>query len=212
MREALARSRIAFASRVIMRVIEDLADWGGEMPAILAVPAAGAAERRDALRRLVARVLYLPAEAVAIAHEEGQAPRLLHPAGAGLHLSSASRAGRAALAVGRAPLGIDIEAIEPGAEPPWNVLHPSERDWLSGLETGERGRSFARIWAGKEAYLKALGAGFSREPASVAVLPAEDLGALRVVDTERRAATRVSTTYVNFDGRAYAVALAELVG
>ncbi len=188
----------------------NLADWDGVLPAVLVAPVRDQEARRGLLRALAARVLELAPERVAVAHEEGRAPRLVEPAWSGLRLSSAGRAGMAALALGRGPIGVDIEAVEPGAETPWNVLHPDERIWLSGLPVEEGPRGFARLWAAKEAYLKALGTGLGREPSSFAALPAENRRAeMRVIDPAQRASS-VSTAWVTQDGREFAVALAEL--
>jgi phosphopantetheinyl transferase len=189
-----------------MRPMTNLAEWDGALPAMLVGPAGDQEARRGLLRALAARVLHIPPELVVVAHGEGRAPWLLAPEASGLCLSSASRAGMAALAVGRGPIGVDIEAVEPGIEPPWNVLHPDERACLSGLAPDEQGRSFARIWAAKEAYLKALATGLGREPSSFAALPADETGAeMRMVDPGRPAA-KVTTAWVTREARDYAVA------
>ena len=62
-----------------------------------------------------------------------------------------------------------MEAVEPGREPPWHVLHRAEAEALRASTAGGRARAFARLWSCKEAYLKALGLGLAREPASVRV-------------------------------------------
>ena len=195
-----------------MRPISDLAQWAGDLPVVLVAAASDAPARRLLLRELAARVLQLAPDAVVIAHREGRAPRLaMPPETTGLHLSSASRAGLAALAVGRVALGVDIEAVEPGREPPWNVLHPDERAWLAGLSAPEQARSFALLWAAKEAYLKALGIGLAREPSSFVILPGQIAGSMRLVDPARAGAgVRLSAEIVAHGGRDFAVALAEL--
>jgi phosphopantetheinyl transferase len=193
-----------------MRPMANLAKWDGALPAVLVAPAGDQAARRGLLRALAARVLHLSPEDVALAYEEGRAPELIAPEASGLRLSSASRAGTAALAVGRGPIGVDIEAVEPGIEPPWNVLHPGERAWLSGLSQNQQRRGFAQLWAVKEAYLKALGTGLGREPSSFAALPADQTDAdMRITDPGRPGAS-VATAWVTWEGRDYAVALAEL--
>jgi phosphopantetheinyl transferase len=193
-----------------MRLISDPEDWNGELPPVLVAPASGTAERRALLRALVAYVLGAAPDVVSIAHEEGRAPRLLVPEDAAFHLSSASRDGLAALAVGRAPVGVDIELVEAATEPPWHVLHPEERAWLMGLPAGERERGFARLWAAKEAYLKALGIGVAREPSSFAVLPEGE--AMQVRDPARPGERiLVATASTTDGGRDFAVALVERV-
>ena len=60
--------------------------------------------------------------------------------------------------------------IDEVQEPPWTVLAPEEREALAGLaEPDVRHATFLRVWTLKEAVLKALGTGLSREPASVAI-------------------------------------------
>lgn len=194
-----------------MRIIADGADWAGEMPAVLVAVAADADARRALLAALAARVLGGAREAVRIEHGSGRAPTLVFPPGAALHLSSASRAGVAALAVGRDRLGIDIEAVEPSFAPPWKVLRREEQEWLRALASDERPLAFARLWAAKEAYLKALGIGFARPPESFAVLP-DAGGELGIVDPEtgRAGVVRLATACVERSGGEFAVALAEL--
>ena len=145
-----------------VRIITDPEDWDGELPALAVAAPAGVEERRALLRRLVARTLGRHLDAIAIAHEPGRAPRLVRPEGTGLLLSSASREGFAALALARSPVGVDVERVEPDRDPPWNVLHPAERRWLEDTPVAARARAFARLWAVKEAYLKAVGTGLVR--------------------------------------------------
>ena len=145
--------------------------WDGSGAAAWALPEIGdEPTRRLRLRELAARALGVEADAVRIAHRDGLPPRLVAPAGRGLHLSSASRGGWVALAVAPGPVGVDIEAVEDRAEIPYGVLHPDEAADLRGRPGGERPRAFARLWTVKEAYLKALGTGLSRDPASFRVI------------------------------------------
>lgn len=130
---------------------------------------AGLDDRRAALRDLAATALSVPPDRVRIVHREGEAPRLVAPSGRVLHLSGASRGGWAALAAAAGPVGIDIETVEPAADLPEKVLHPDEVLALRRLSGHDRPRAFARLWTVKEAYLKALGIGLAREPASFRV-------------------------------------------
>jgi 4'-phosphopantetheinyl transferase len=193
-----------------MELISDPAKWSGALPVVLAAPADGRPARRTLLRALAARALGRPAEAVEILHAEGRAPVLVQPAESGLHLSSASRGSLAVAALARTPIGVDVERVEPGTEPPWNVLHPDERRWLEALAAGERDDEFARLWAGKEAYLKALGIGLVREPSSFAVLPCRDDPGCTVRDPERAGFVHVATAWVTQAGHRYAVAAAQV--
>ncbi len=190
-----------------MRLIGHPDEWAGEIPAVLVALAVSPEARHLILRQLVSRVVGYAMEDARIVHAPGRAPVLVEPHG--LVLSSASRDGVAAVAVGCGPLGVDIEAVEPGSEPPWRVLHEREQVLLARLPDGEREREFARIWAAKEAYLKALGLGLAREPAGFAILPGEG-GTCRVDDPERPGGARIWTAFLSQNARQFAVALAEL--
>jgi 4'-phosphopantetheinyl transferase len=125
--------------------------------------------RRAALRRLVARVADVEPETVVVAralHNAPGAPILAAPAG--FHVSVSARGDCAALAVSRRPVGVDMELLGDAAAPALNVLAPSERDALAGLPAHARPRAFLELWTAKEAYLKALGLGLSREPGDIA--------------------------------------------
>lgn len=158
--------------------IESLPEGGLALPSTLIVRGVSPEERRALLRALAARALGLDPARVAVRHAPGRAPAVIRPAEAGLRLSSASRAGTAALAVATTPVGVDVERADPAAAVPWRVLHPAEAAMLVAVPHAERARAFARLWSLKEAYLKALGLGLSREPASFAV---------RLIDEERAA-------------------------
>ncbi|MDR6871380.1 phosphopantetheine--protein transferase-like protein [Bosea sp. BE125] len=125
--------------------------------------------RRETARRIIAAQLGLPIEVITIEHDERGRPLLARPAGTGLHLSLATRAGVVALALARHPVGVDVEQVEPLAAPPLVILHPQERKALLALPEPARPLAFARLWAAKEAYVKALGTGFARSPESFAV-------------------------------------------
>ena len=124
--------------------------------------------RRAATRRLVAERLGVAATEVEIGHDRGGAPRLLATQ-APLCLSVSGRKDFCAIALGSNALGVDIEPLEAGAEPIWTALHLSEAALLRALPKAAQGEAFLRLWTAKEAYLKALGSGFSREPATIAV-------------------------------------------
>jgi 4'-phosphopantetheinyl transferase len=80
-----------------------------------------------------------------------------------------------AVSAGR-ELGVDVERADErflGAEElsrlAQRVLTPAERDGLARLPDSERPNAFLRAWTRKEALLKALGTGLSREPDTVEV-------------------------------------------
>jgi len=73
-------------------------------------------------------------------------------------------------------LGVDVERREPRLASPEElsrlarrVLTAAERDALERTPEAERVAAFLRAWTRKEAFLKALGLGLSREPDTVAV-------------------------------------------
>ncbi len=180
-------------------MVDWIEDTGGE-PVRMPAATTGFRDRRELLADLAARALGGP---VPIRHREGFAPRLPDDA---VRVSCAGRAGLSAAAIARGPVGIDVEAVEP-IEPPYAVLHPDEALFLKALPAAERARAFARLWAVKEAYLKALRLGLSREPSTFRVQLLEE-GA-RVDDPERGGAGAV-IRMVARDGREWAVAVVVL--
>jgi 4'-phosphopantetheinyl transferase len=131
-------------------------------------PARGAFLRRRALsRRVVAARLGVAPESVEIGHAPSGAPRVLAPSSS-IKISVSGRADFCAVAMAEAPIGVDIEPSR-AIEPPWNLLHPNERKALETLTGEARLEAFLRLWTAKEAYLKALGLGFARDPMRIAI-------------------------------------------
>jgi 4'-phosphopantetheinyl transferase len=131
-------------------------------------PARGAFLRRRALsRRVVAARLGVAPESVEIGHAPSGAPRVLAPSSS-IKISVSGRADFCAVAMAEAPIGVDIEPSR-AIEPPWSLLHPNERNTLETLTGEARADAFARLWTAKEAYLKALGLGFARDPTKIAI-------------------------------------------
>jgi 4'-phosphopantetheinyl transferase len=124
--------------------------------------------RRGTAKRLIARQFSLRPDAVRLDHDERGRPFVARPAGAGLHLSLATRDGLVAVALAHKPVGIDVERIDLAAGLPLATLHPQEREALLALPESARPVAFARLWCAKEAYVKALGTGFLRAPESFA--------------------------------------------
>lgn len=125
--------------------------------------------RRSLARKLLTRQFALADDAVEIGHEPAGRPLILRPRGSGLHLSLATRSGLVAIALAHRPVGVDIERVALASEPPLAVLHAAERSWLESLPEPARPLAFAQLWSAKEAYVKALGTGFSRAPESFSV-------------------------------------------
>lgn len=126
-----------------------------------------------ALRRLLGRYLGLPPRDVPFVREP--CPGCAEPHGRPavaypdppLHFSLAHSHGMAVVAVSHTVIGVDVERL-PRAETVevcTPSLHPGEQAELAELDTEERRAAFGRVWTRKEAYLKALGTGLSRDPA-----------------------------------------------
>ncbi len=131
-------------------------------------PARGAFLRRRALsRRIVAARLGVAPQSVEIGHAPSGAPRVLAPSSS-LKISVSGRADFCAVAMAESPIGVDIEPSR-AIEPPWSLLHPNERNMLETLTGEARADAFSRLWTAKEAYLKALGLGFARDPTKIAI-------------------------------------------
>jgi 4'-phosphopantetheinyl transferase len=75
-----------------------------------------------------------------------------------------SRGARAALAVASAPIGVDLEPFDERTPVIEDVLCKGERAALARLSGADQARAFLQMWTAKEAYLKALGRGFKRNP------------------------------------------------
>jgi phosphopantetheinyl transferase len=144
--------------------------------------------RRGIARRIIAAQANLAEADVAIAHDARGQPLIAHPAGTGLHLSLATRAGLVAVALAHSPVGVDVERIDPVTVPPLAALHPDERAVLLALPEPARPLAFAQMWVGKEAYVKALGTGFVHAPESFCLTLLDD-DRFAINDPERGPAT-----------------------
>jgi 4'-phosphopantetheinyl transferase len=84
-------------------------------------------------------------------------------------LSHSGSSGVIGIVQGGGTIGVDLEAR--GAPADWRALADrhftaDERRWLLAQPTSKQGFRFLQIWTRKEAYLKAIGKGFSRNPAA----------------------------------------------
>lgn len=119
--------------------------------------------RRLALRAFLGASLGVDPGKVRIAYDVEGAPRVLsHRA----FVSVASRGSIAALAIASSPVGIDLEPLDVKAPIVREVLHPREL-----LALRDEPDHFLRLWTGKEACLKAHGAGLVKDPASIEISP-----------------------------------------
>lgn len=123
--------------------------------------------RRALLRTLVGFYLSVRAVDVRVSYDLNGAPRILSTPSC--FVSVSARGSLAGLAAATSPIGLDIELSGDAIEPVWPVLHVSERALLQSLAEEERHAAFLRIWTMKEAYLKALGRGFERDPTDVEI-------------------------------------------
>jgi len=124
--------------------------------------------RRALTRRVVATRLGIDARDVRIGHSPSGAPLISAPL-CGMKLSISGRENFCAVATGFASIGVDIEPISFVADPPWNMMHPRECAMLEALPDAARHEAFLRLWTAKEAYLKALGLGVTREVSRIAI-------------------------------------------
>ncbi len=84
--------------------------------------------------------------------------------------------------VSRYPVGVDMEEISfPIDDSVYVYLHPKEREYLESYPKELRNEKFIGLWTYKEAYLKALGCGLLRDPASFAIVSSCQ-GKMRVED------------------------------
>ena len=97
-------------------------------------------------------------------------PRLVQPA-AELDFSLSHAGSRLVLAVSSAPVGVDVERLDRGAESGVERLAfaEDERAELEAVPPGDRARAFLVCWTRKEAVLKALGHGLAVDPRGVSV-------------------------------------------
>ncbi|MEU8877967.1 4'-phosphopantetheinyl transferase superfamily protein [Streptomyces javensis] len=87
--------------------------------------------------------------------------------GTPLHFNMSHAGDLVFFAFAGSPVGVDVEKLQPASvvEGVAESLHPKERAELNALAPADRPAAFARCWTRKEAYLKGLGTGLSRDPA-----------------------------------------------
>ncbi|MFD3701219.1 4'-phosphopantetheinyl transferase family protein [Streptomyces sp. NPDC058646] len=95
-----------------------------------------------------------------------------------LHFSLSHSVGLAIFGVATSPVGVDVERVPSmeTAELCMSALHPAEQAELSALPAGERPMAFGRLWTRKEAYLKGIGTGLSRDLSADYLGEREDAG------------------------------------
>jgi phosphopantetheinyl transferase len=178
-----------------MNWIESIAGWDRRLPATLIAIGLPTMKRREVPHALAVRALQVHPDMVAVEQAPGRSPVVARPLGAGLYLSAASRDPFSAVAIASSPVGVDVEVIDADGEIPWRVLHPRETSLLEPLRGKARAAAFARLWSIKEAYLKALGVGLSREPASFAARFLDDQTAAVHDPTASAQVEEIATTW-----------------
>lgn len=84
------------------------------------------------------------------------------PENSGVHFNISHSGGYVVLAFGKAPLGVDIECVKRAdLKVAKRFFAKEEYDCLAEMPETERGDIFYKIWTGKEAVVKASGAGLS---------------------------------------------------
>lgn len=141
-----------------------------------------------ALRRLLGFYLHSDPETFTFQVGAHGKPDLLYPAPdvrlseqtphhAPIHFNISHSADLVALAFCfDSPVGIDIESIKDSAYIERIIrrfFHPSEYAFFSRLEDKQKKKVFFRSWTAREAFLKALGTGFSVSPDSFCIEPVE---------------------------------------
>ncbi len=120
---------------------------------------------RAGLRYILASCTGLPPRGVPLLVGLGKKPELAENS-SGLHFNVARSRNYALIAVGRVPLGVDIQAIRPDFS--WETIatywfHPRERMLLATTPEAHRVDIFFQIWTKKEAFFKGIGMGLDRE-------------------------------------------------
>jgi signal transduction histidine kinase/phosphopantetheinyl transferase len=128
---------------------------------------------RGTLREILGAYLHQAPAALAFAYGPQGKPALDPPDAAGLdfNLSHSADLALFALARGR-PVGVDVEAHRELADMPGvaaRVMTGAELAAFEALPADARPPAFYALWTRKEAYMKAVGAGFSLPPESFAV-------------------------------------------
>jgi len=129
-------------------------------------------QRHAFLREVVAHYLGLPPAEVPLEIKQNKPPQVTGPASmTGLQLSMSSSDDQAVVSVAwHRRVGVDIERIRPGFEDAGiakSFFSQAENAHLEALPA-------ARIWARKEAYVKAIGLGLSHDLASFDVIRPDD--------------------------------------
>ena len=169
---------------------------------------------RGILRRVLARHLAAAPEHIRFAYGPYGKPYLEAPRSSeDLDFNVSHSGGLAVFAVGRNPMGVDVEAVRELSD----MLPIAERFFsqdevrdLRAIPAAERAAAFFRCWTAKEAYIKARGEGLSMplDRFAVSLLPLEGTVDLRVFDVPEKARSFRLTRFSPRAGYVAALAVA----
>ncbi|MGB0579900.1 MAG: 4'-phosphopantetheinyl transferase family protein [Limisphaerales bacterium] len=145
---------------------------------------------RSTLRRLLGEYLNSDPRTLKFITSEHGKPSL---AEGGLEFNVSHTEGQVALAFAHSPVGIDVERFDRDLDHDSltkRFFSEHERQQLSDMDAEERKAAFFRCWTQKEAYLKALGSGLSRDTRSFAVNCRAGVGGLVADDDNTLAPQR----------------------
>lgn len=121
-------------------------------------------------RQIVSEAIGCSLDEAKVVHAKGRGPAIL--GASNLYLSLSYSDTRVVAALSNGPIGVDAETVRPLTDLDALIsetCHCSERAALNGLDPALRLRMFYKFWTGKEAYLKALGAGLSVSPERISL-------------------------------------------
>lgn len=186
--DAPEQARAAQVAAWLVRLDDPQSDrWLARSP-VLTTDFPIVAGRADAGERLVRRRLArlalgemtgTPPAQVALGRTAEGAPIVSDPCG--WHVSLAGGSPWCAIAVGRSPVGIDVERVEGEPLPP-DLLTAAERTWIADRPAADRLRASLACWVAKEAHAKRFGHPRSLDPAAVETQPAGRPGFVRSGD------------------------------
>ncbi len=133
---------------------------------------------RAHLRRILSKYIQTDASEISFAYENNRKPVLAKHPNLTFNLSHSENMGLIAVTHSRR-IGIDLEYLEaerPISEIAERFLTKSENDFINGHPEKERSQAFYQVWTLNEAYLKALGTGFSVSSNDSSLIPSHHRG------------------------------------
>ena len=128
---------------------------------------------RAHLRRILSRYTQTDPSEISFSYENNRKPVLANHPNLSFNLSHSGNIGLIAVTHSRR-IGIDLEYLEaerPFSEIAERFLSKSENDFINEHPEEERPQAFYQVWTLNEAYLKALGTGFSVSSNDFSVIP-----------------------------------------